>query len=217
MGTRSSNLSPPARADVPATGVRWRIIGLLMALSFMSWFNRLAMPAAYDEQIKQEFSLSPEAMGWVYSALLLAYAIFMTPGGWFIDRYGPKTALVWMGFGSALFVTLTGYAGWMLAAYLFVALLVIRSLMGFFSAPIYPAGARMVSHWIPFSQRAWANGLINGAAPVGMACTYVGFGYLMDWVHWQAAFVITGALTALLAAAWLVYATDFPRKHPALD
>jgi hypothetical protein len=32
----------------------------------------------------------------------------MTPGGWFIDRFGPRAALMVVAFGSALFVGLTG-------------------------------------------------------------------------------------------------------------
>src|SRR5262249_3338944 len=121
MGTSCPNASGLDAAGTRPTWVRWRIVALLMAMSFMSWFNRLSMPAAYDEQIKNEFSISPEAIGWVYSALLLVYALFMTPGGWFIDRYGPKAALAWMGFGSGLFVVLTGCAGLVFAAFIFVA------------------------------------------------------------------------------------------------
>ena len=89
------------------TWVRWRILAILLAFSFMSWFNRVSMPLAYDEQIsKQHPSISKETIGSVYSAMLIAYAICMTPGGWFADRYGPKLALAFMGLGSALFVAL---------------------------------------------------------------------------------------------------------------
>jgi len=76
------------------TWVRWRIVGLLLLFSFMSWFNRASMAAAGDERIMPTYGVSKEAMGAVYSAFLFVYAVFMTPGGWFIDRFGPKTALV---------------------------------------------------------------------------------------------------------------------------
>jgi MFS family permease len=209
---------PDSRAQGPSL-VRWRIVALLMALSFLSWFNRLSMPAAYDEQIRNEFAISPEAIGWVYSALLLVYAVFMTPGGWFIDRFGAKTALLWMGFGSAVFVALTGVVGmaFTTTAVLFVAFLAVRSILGLFMAPIYPASARMVAHWLPTSRRAWGNGLVNGAACIGMACAYVGFGRLMDLVHWQGAFVIAGVVTALFALLWALAATDYPKQHPRVN
>ena len=71
------------------TRLRWQIIGLLMAYSFMSWFNRVSMAVAYDSSIQKEFGISATAIGTVYSTFFLIYMLFMTPGGWFIDRFGP--------------------------------------------------------------------------------------------------------------------------------
>ncbi len=104
--------------DAP-TRVRWRILALLLAYSFLSWFNRVSMSAAADERIMKQYDISPEQMGVVYSAFLFVYALFMTPGGWFIDRFGPRLALIVMGFGSALFGVLflalfVFYPGWCL-------------------------------------------------------------------------------------------------------
>src|SRR5438132_10673234 len=93
------------------TSVRWRILALMLAFSFMSWFNRVSMSVAYDERIQAERGISEEVIGSVYSALLFAYMLCMTPGGWFADRYGARLALTLMGFGSALFVALTGVVG----------------------------------------------------------------------------------------------------------
>jgi MFS family permease len=197
--------------------VRWQIVTLLLAFSFMSWFNRASMAAAGDERIMPQYHISKEAMGTVYSAFLFVYAIFMTPGGWFIDRFGARLALVTMGFGSALFGALTGSAALFGAGLIVPALLVIRGLMGLFSAPIYPASGRIVSRWIPYPQRALANGMITCAAPVGIACTFVGFGALIDRVDWPGAFAITGGITALLALGWTLYATDRPAEHRSVN
>jgi sugar phosphate permease len=199
------------------TWVRWQIVALLMAFSFMSWFNRASMAAAGDERIMPQYGISKEAMGTVYSAFLFVYAIFMTPGGWFIDRFGARAALIVMGFGSALFGALTGSVVLFSAGLMVPALLVIRALMGLFSAPIYPSTGRIVSRWIPYPQRALANGMVTCAAPVGIAFTYVGFGKLIDWVDWPWAFAITGGVTALLALCWTVYGTERPQEHPLVN
>src|SRR5947209_5818989 len=115
------------------TGVRWRMVALLLAYSFMSWFNRVSMAVAYDEKIHDQFPISEQEIGWVYSAFLLAYMAFMTPGGWLADRLGPYSALVIMGVGSALFGALTGLVGLSgitTAVQLLVLLLVVRTVMG---------------------------------------------------------------------------------------
>jgi MFS family permease len=186
----------------------------------MTWFNRVSMSVAYDEQIKDQYGVSPEAIGTAYSAFLFAYMVCMTPGGWVIDRYGARAALVVMGFGSAVFGALTALAGvpaLVAAGLLLPTLLVVRSVMGAFTAPVYPASSRIVSRWIPVSGRAYANGLVQGAAAVGIASTYPGFGALIDEFGWQTAFVISGAVTAGLALAWAVYAANRPAEHPRVN
>src|SRR5437764_1835396 len=140
------------------TTVRWRILALLLAFSFLSWFNRISMPVAYDERIRAERGISEEEIGYVYSALLFAYMACMTPGGWFADRYGARLALTVMGLGSALFVALTGAVG---RAALSVtatvaALLAVRAALGALTAPIYPGSGYAIARWFPARQRAGA-------------------------------------------------------------
>jgi sugar phosphate permease len=199
--------------------VRWRIVALLLAYSFMSWFNRNSMGVAGNGQIIDQLEISETKMGWVYTVFFITYALCMTPGGWFSDRYGAWIALVIMGFGSALFGTLTGAVGLALASggMIWLALLTVRSLMGILTAPIYPASGRLVVHWLPFHQRGWGNGLITGAALVGIASTYYGFGVLMDAVGWPVAFLVTGAVTSLLALIWFLYAKDYPAYHGGVN
>ncbi len=204
-------------SDGAAPG-RWGIVGMLMAYSFMSWFNRVSMSVAGTERIMDRFDISPTEMGVVYSALLFAYAVCMTPGGWLIDRKGAWLALVLMGLGSAFFVALTGVAGliFLAAGPLWWSLLVVRGLAGACMAPIYPASARVVAHWLPLSQRALGNGLVNGAALVGIASTFVGFGKLIDWFDWPVAFLISGVATGLLGLVWLACARDYAARSRPL-
>ena len=214
-----SDTTTPPRTPVPLgppTWVRWHLVALLVSYSFMTWFNRVSMSVAYNERIKDQYPISPTEIGFVYSAFLFAYMLFMTPGGWLIDRWGPWRALVLMGFGSALFGALTALAGLPAlasAGAVLATLLVVRSLMGLCTAPVYPAASRIVAHWMPPGQRALGNGFVQGAAAVGIACTFPLFGGLIDWFDWPTAFILTGTFTALLALAWTVYATDYPQQH----
>ncbi|MFL5244131.1 MAG: MFS transporter [Gemmataceae bacterium] len=209
-------------AELPSarpTWVRWRIVMLLMAYSAMCHFNRISMSVAGNERIRTQYGFEDITIGWIYFAYLIAYTLCMTPGGWLIDRWGPKAALAAMGFGSAIFVVLTGLSGLVFTTpvLLLVFLLLIRSLMGIANAPMHPAAARAVSFWIPFPDRTRANGLVTGAACVGIACTYVIFGFLIDEFGWPKAFLIAGIATAALAALWQIYATDRPTGHRSVN
>ncbi len=195
--------------------MRWRILLLLMALCFISHFNRASMASAGDERIMKQFGISTEQMGVVYSAFLIVYAFFMIPGGLLIDRVGPRLALTLMGFGTAVFCALTGMVGWGLVAatQVWFTLLAIRSLMGLFTTPLHPACARSVSNWFPEQQRSLANGLVTGAALLAYAFVHPLFGALIDRVDWPGAFLISAAGTVLLTWLWRSKATDRPEQN----
>jgi len=174
-----------------------------MALCFISHFNRISMSVAGDERIMEQYKIAPKQMGIVYSAFLLVYTIFMIPGGFFIDRFGPRTALAVVGLGSAAFCMLTGMVGWMEASAVWMSLLLVRGVMGLVTTPLHPAAANAVGLWVPESRRSLVNGLITGAALLGVACTYKAFGSLIGQFEWPKAFMITGLLTAVITFLWL--------------
>ena len=189
--------------------------GALLVFAALSHFSRVSMSVAGSERIMEQYALSPTAMGNVYSIFLVAYTLAMVPGGYFIDRYGPRVALATVGFGSAVLMSLTGLADLASsAAGALAVLFTVRALTGMVSAPFHPAAARAVALWVTGPARSFANGTINGAAVVGIASTYLVFGHLMDATGWPAAFVVSGVAIALATAAWLVGVGRSPADPP---
>jgi MFS transporter, ACS family, D-galactonate transporter len=212
-------IDPAASAAARPTWVRWQILALLMAFSFMNHFNRRTMAVAGDERIMTDYGIEPTRMGWVYSAFLIAYTLAMLPGGWFIDRFGPRKALTAMGVGTGVFCALTGAAGLLGLSGLgvWICLLVVRALMGMCTAPLHPAAGKAVSHWFPPGSRVLSNGLVVGASCVGMALVFPVFGGLIDRLGWPTSFLIVGTITAGVGLVWAFYATDWPSQHAATN
>jgi MFS transporter, ACS family, D-galactonate transporter len=185
---------------------------LLMATVFTSHFHRVSIATAGDTRIMQQYEIPPTRMGMVYSAYLLVYTLCMIPGGLLIDRLGARAALIALGFGSALFVALTGVVGLSFhsAGQVFLGLLIVRGLLGVVSSPLHPGSARAVGNWIAPGGRSRTNGLVNGSALLGIALTPLMFGALIDRFDWPVAFLITAGFSAALALIWLVFATDHP-------
>lgn len=211
--------SPAARnvdgpAPAPGSRVRawWPIVPPLMAMALISHVNRVSIATAGDTVIMARYGLSPTRMGVVYSAFLLAYTAAMVPGGLFIDRVKPRAALAAVGFGSAVFVALTGVVGLTArgATAAFAALLVVRGLMGVVSSPLHPACAAAVDLRVPPGGRSLVNGLVTGAALVGIAATPPAFGALIGWFDWPAAFLVTAVVTVGVALFWSLAAADPP-------
>jgi MFS family permease len=188
------------RADLLKT------VPLLMMVVATAHFNRVGMAVAGTDRIVKDYGVDPERMGLVYSAFLLMYTLAMLPGGGFIDRFGPRVALMVLCFGSTVFVALTGAVGFLARGpgELWLGLLAARSLLGLLNAPLHPASARMVFERVPPRSRAMANGMVTFAACVGIAATFYILGALIDRFDWPIAFLISGGLTLLVAMVWTV-------------
>ena len=181
-----------------------KTVPLLMMVVATGHFNRVGMAVAGTDRIVKVYGVDPERMGLVYSAFLLVYTLAMLPGGWFIDRFGPRVALMVLCFGSTVFVALTGAVGLVAEGpcALWLGLLVVRSLLGLVNAPLHPASARMVFEHVPPASRSMANGLVTFAACVGIAATFYVLGALIDRFDWPIAFLISGGLTLIVAMVW---------------
>src|SRR5436190_12672877 len=103
-------MSPPSPGPRP-TNVRWLIVLLLTGFTFLAHFNRVSISVAGNAHFIGPDKLSEEQMGFVYSAFLFVYTLGMLPGGWLIDRLGPRLALAGMGVGLGLCGILTGLLG----------------------------------------------------------------------------------------------------------
>lgn len=192
----------------------WRLVPLLLVMIATAHFNRISISVAGAEVIIQHEGINEKQMGWVYTAYLLVYTLGMSPGGWFIDRFGPRLALFVVGGGSAVFMALTGLSGLLWTGWpLLMGLLVIRGAMGIFNVPTHPGAARLVGEWIAPTQHSFVNGMVNFAACVGIALTYYVFGKLIDYFQWTGASFVAALFTAVLAICWLT----FTRKGGSLD
>ncbi|HVW37861.1 MAG TPA: MFS transporter [Pirellulales bacterium] len=201
-GTPSDVTNAPAAPRRTYLGV----VTLLMLMVAIGHFNRVGISVAGAEKIMKQYQLSETEMGKVYSAFLLAYTLAMLPGGWLLDRFGPRRMLMTLALGSAMFVALTGCVGLAFCGShkVWLGLMIVRSLLGAVNAPLHPSAARMVFEQAPAAVRATANGMVTMAACLGIAGTYYGFGELIDRLDWPGAFLVCGVLTLAAAGIWSV-------------
>ncbi|HEY4308943.1 MAG TPA: MFS transporter [Pirellulales bacterium] len=182
----------------------WHTVPWLMLVVACGHFNRIGISVAGSERIIPQYGLDPQQMGMIYSAFLLCYTVAMIPGGMLIDRYGARAALLVWGIGSTLFVALSGGIGLIAAtgSTVLAGLLVVRSVLGVFNAPLHPASARMVYQYVRPESKALANGLVTFAACLGIAATYKVLGGLIDRFDWPAALLISSAITLAVTIVW---------------
>lgn len=194
-----------------STWVRWQIFGILWVLVLLNFIDRSTLSIAMPF-ISQEFSLTPELQGVILGSFFWTYLLFQIPGGWLLDRFGPRAIVGVAGVVWGLFQMLGGFVNGALF------LTVSRLGLGASEAPVFPAGAKLNSNWLPPKERARGATFIDAAGPFGSA---VG-GLIVTWIigatgGWRWAFLITGAITILVAGAYWFYLRDQPRDHRGVN
>jgi ACS family glucarate transporter-like MFS transporter len=195
--------------------VRWYLIGWLFVLSAVAFLDRVNISIA-GSSLAASYGLSNIQLGWVFSAFLIGYALFQTPGGRLADRLGPRRVLaagvVWWGIFTALTASVpTRIAG---ALFLFIA---VRFLLGAGEAVMYPASNQFVARWIPEQERGIANGWIFAGVGAGAGLSPPLVTYVMLHYGWRSSFWLCAVIGLIAGAVWYLAARDRPEEHGAVS
>jgi len=194
-----------------ASDVRWRIFAIIFALTVINLIDRVSLSIAMPT-IAAEFELTPSMQGLILSSFFWAYALLQIPGGWLIDRYGPRRVIGWSTGLWGTFQTLAAFATGGLS------LMFARIALGAAEAPLFPSGGKLNSLWLGANERGRGAVLMDCGGPLGAALGGLIIAYLIAVLgSWRIAFFVAGIAT--LAMAWLAwhYLRDNPADHPAVN
>jgi ACS family glucarate transporter-like MFS transporter len=192
--------------------LRWLLMGWMFLVSAIAYLDRVNLSIA-GQAVQKDHGLTDVQLGWVFSAFLIGYAMFQVPGGWLADRYGPRIVIsagvVWWGVFTALAALVPpGLA-------VSVALLLgTRFLLGAGEAVLFPSSNKLVSAWIPSSERGLANGLIFAGVGAGAGITPPLIIYILTHWGWHASFYASASIGLLVGLGWFLLVRDKPRSHP---
>jgi ACS family glucarate transporter-like MFS transporter len=195
--------------------VRWYLIGWLFVLSAVAFLDRVNISIA-GSSLATAYGLNNIQLGWVFSAFLIGYALFQTPGGRLADRLGPRRVLaagvVWWGIFTALTASVpTRIAG---AIFLFIA---VRFLLGAGEAVMYPASNQFVARWIPEQERGIANGWIFAGVGAGAGLSPPLITFVMLHYGWRSSFWLCAVIGLVAGAVWYLAARDRPEEHRSVS
>jgi MFS transporter, ACS family, glucarate transporter len=192
--------------------VRWLLVFWLFILSAVSYLDRVNISVA-GHSIAEDYGLSNVQLGYVFSAMLIGYALFQTVGGRLADRFGPRRVLtagvVWWGIFTGLTAlvpsTIRG------ALFFFIA---IRFLLGAGEAVVYPSSNQFVARWIPAHERGMANGWIFAGVGAGAGLSPPLITYFMLHYGWRSSFWACAIIGLIAGTVWYLMARDAPVEHP---
>jgi len=202
----------------PST-VRWRILGILVLMSFISYVLRTNLSFAAPEMMA-DLRLSEIQWGYVMAAFTAGYTIFQFPGGLLGDRFGPRRVLTGIAVLWAVttaFTALVPGHGNFPVVFIIAALLAIRFVVGLTHAPIFPVVNASIVRWFPPGRWALPLGLTSTGLTLGGATGAIAVPMLISQHGWRTAFLIIAPLGLLIALTWWWYSRDNPRDHPGVN
>jgi MFS transporter, ACS family, hexuronate transporter len=190
-------------------GLRWWIIGLLTFGTITNYLARSSLSVAAPTVMRQ-LHITTLQYGWITGAFLLMYPIGAPLMGYLMDRVGLRAGFLICGTGWALICMAHGLAsGW-------VALFVLRGMLGLVESSFIPGGMRVAAFWFPAQERGIAAGIFNLGASFGAILAPPLIAWSILHYDWHAAFLIVGVLALSWAILWLLFYRN-PNEHKALS
>jgi sugar phosphate permease len=199
-----------------ATNIRWtHVAPTLLVVWIVSMFDKSNMAIVMNDQnFLNEIGVAGQQgkLGWLSSALFLAYGACAPLWGWVVDRVGARrtcalSLVVW-----ALSCFWSGVA----ADY--GQLLWSRIVLGAGEAALYPVTLALVANWFALKERGratsfWWIGTMIGPMLVGLVVTS-----LIVAVGWRWQFHAMGVLALILPLPMILFlVTDRPQEHRAAN
>ena len=160
--------------------------------------------------LQEEIGWNEIQYGYIVTAFQAAYAIGLLCAGAIIDRLGTR-----IGYAIAIVVWSLAAMSHALAATV-VGFMIARFFLGLGEAGNFPAAIKTVAEWFPRRERAFATGIFNSGSNIGAIVAPLMVPLIALSLGWQAAFLVTGALSAIWLVVWLLWYRA-PEKQPRLS
>ncbi len=188
---------------------RWLVLAISWLVFFVAFLDRVNLSVAMP-LIAKEFSLSPEQVGYLFSAFFITYTVFQIPGGYLSDKVGPKKilliALTWW----SIMTIATGFAR------TFSQFFLVRALFGVGEGLQPPCAFKLNSNWFPNQERATANAIFTSACSFGPAIApSIAVAIIGLW-GWQALFYIFGGLGFFILPLVYLFVKNSPEEDPSI-
>ena len=202
-----------------ATNVRWRILAILIFVSFISYVLRSNISIAAPAMMA-DLNLSEIQWGWVLAAFTTGYALFQIPGGIIGDRFGPRKSLAVIAIlWGVLTIATSLIPGSSTAStgFILVSLITVRFIVGMVHAPIFPVINCSIERWFPVGGWALPTGLSSTGLTLGFAAAAPVLVWMIAQWGWRTAFLALAPLGFISALLWWWYSRDKPGQHGSVN
>lgn len=161
--------SAAAKSEAAARG-RYLVLFAACALAVITYIHRVGFANA-SSSIRESLNLSESQLGDLMAAFMIAYGIWEVPWGLLGDRQGPRRLLPLIIIGGSAVTAAVALVAWLppTGTLPFLYMLLLRFLLGSFQAGTFPTISRMLTDWMPVTERGSAQGALWMSARLGGA------------------------------------------------
>ncbi len=187
-----------------------RVVLALLVLHYANTYMDRVVLAAVAPLVMAEFGLDRTAMGVIFTAFSVPYALTQIPAGRLADRFGPRRVLTVIVTGWSLFTMA------MVICWDRLSLAVCRFLFGAAQGGAFPVASRAVIQWFSPHQRGFVQGVTHTGARLAGAATPPLAVLLAAWGGWRFPFLVLGGLGLVWTWFWYRKFRDCPQEHRGL-
>jgi MFS transporter, ACS family, D-galactonate transporter len=173
----------------------WFVLALLVFSVFINYVDRGNLSIAAP-MLKDELGLSGAQVGILLSSFFWTYGLFQILSGWLVDRFNVNWV---MAIGFFLWSAATSVTGLLHG---FVALLIVRLILGIGESVAYPSYSKILAQHFPESHRGFANSVIASGLASGPAFGMLLGGMVMARFGWRSFFIGLGLISLLWLLPW---------------
>jgi MFS family permease len=171
------------------------LLGMAIVINYVDRGNlSIASPI-----IQAELRLSAKQLGLLFSAFFYTYTALQFVVGGIVDRFGASLVLTCGLLVWSLATIAIGFAGG------FVALLLLRMLLGVGESVAFPCTSKLISQRVLPENRGVANGVISAGLKLGPAVGALTAGLVIARFGWRPVFWALGGASLLWLPAWMIW------------
>ncbi len=149
----------------------WYVLGLLTAINFVNYVDRLVIVSMYGE-FRTRFHMTDTQLGLLTTGFFVVHALTTLPFGWAADRFDRRKIIA---IGVITWSLATLASGWAVG---FLSLLMLRAAIGIGEAAYLPVANSILCEVFPADQKARTIGIFNGGMFAGACVGVIAGGYL---------------------------------------
>ncbi|XP_055294900.1 sialin-like [Sitodiplosis mosellana] len=160
------------------------------------------------------YNWSQEQQGYILSSFFYGYLITHIPGALLAQKFGGKWTLGLGVLGTTICNAATPIGVWYGG---YVALIILRVMMGLFNGSMYPALSVLLACWVPEKERGKLAAFVLGGAQIGFLISFYVSGLILSHFPWPVVFYFWSGVAAIWFILFALICYNDPESHPFIS